>query len=119
MSTDWSDQIIISELADEPALSEELAGIVERAASAEPHRAKHVVLNFGNVNYLSSSHLAQLLRLRKKLLDTGRNLVLCSLNDNVWSIMLLTGLDRVFRFAPEPLTALATLQIEAEPGANA
>lgn len=119
MPTDWSDQIIISELSDEPALSEELASIVDRAAHAGPRQAKHVVLNFSSVNYLSSSHLAQLLRLRKKLVDTGRNLVLCSLNDNVWSVMLLTGLDRVFRFAPDPMTALATLQIEAEPGASA
>lgn len=120
MPTDWSDHILISELADEPQLSEELAAVFERVVGGGSARgAKHVVLNFSGVTYLSSSHLAQLLRLRKKLVDRGRNLVVCSLSDNVWSVMLLTGLDRVFRFAPDPTTALATLQLEGEPGVEA
>ena len=42
----------------------------------------------------------------------GRNLVVCSMTDHCWSVMVMTGLDRVFRFAPDPMTALATLQIE-------
>jgi anti-anti-sigma regulatory factor len=54
------------------------------------------------------------LRLRKALIEDGKNLVLCSLSDNIWSVFLMTGLDRVFRFAPDPLTALATLQLEGE-----
>ena len=119
MPTEWSENILISELADEPQLSEELANLFERVNASLPRSARHVVLNFSGVNYLSSSHLAQLLRLRKKLVDNGRNLVLCALNDNVWSVMLLTGLDRVFRFAPDPMTALATLQLEGGTGVEA
>jgi anti-anti-sigma factor len=116
MPTEWSEHILISELSDEPALSEELANVYERVAGSSAHATRHVVLNFASVNYVSSSHLAQLLRLRKKLADQGRSLVLCSLNDNVWSVMLLTGLDRIFRTVQDPMTALATLQIEGEQG---
>jgi anti-anti-sigma factor len=119
MATEWNEHILVSELSDEPALSEELATLYERIAALQPRAAKHVVLNFAAVTYLSSSHLAQLLRLRKKLVDQGRSLVLCSLTDNVWSVMLLTGLDRVFRFTQDPLTALATLQLEGETGVEA
>jgi hypothetical protein len=37
----------------------------------------------------------------------------------VWSVMLVTGLDKVFMFAPDPMTALAGLQLEdAEDGAS-
>jgi anti-anti-sigma factor len=104
---------MISDLADEPQLSEELATLCERVVSAAPRTAKHVVLNFSSVNYISSSHLAQMLRLRKRLADHGRMLVVCSMSENVWSVMMLTGLDRVFRYAQDPMTALATLQIEA------
>jgi anti-anti-sigma factor len=111
--TDWSDQIAISDLSDEPQLSEELSSIIEKL-EAEESPAKSVVLNFTSVTYVSSSHLAQLLRLRKALIEDGKNLVLCSLSDNIWSVFLMTGLDRVFRFAPDPLTALATLQLEGE-----
>lgn len=119
MPTEWSEHILISELSDEPALSEELTNVYERIASASGGATRHVVLNFSAVNYVSSSHLAQLLRVRKKLADQGRSFVLCSLGDNVWSVMLLTGLDRVFRFAPDPMTALATLQIEGQRGVEA
>ncbi len=115
MPTEWSEHILISELQDEPQLTEELAAIYERVDGGA-QRGQHVVLNFAAVNYISSSHLAQLLRLRKKVVDAGRTLVLCSMSDNVWSVMLLTGLDRVFRFAQDPMTALATLQLEGEPG---
>lgn len=115
MPTDWSDSILISDLNDEPQLSEELSSIIDR--TEDPATAsKNVVLNFSSVSYVSSSHLAQLLRMRKALQDSGKRLVLCSVNDNIWSVFLMTGLDRVFRFAPDPMTALATLQLEGESG---
>ncbi|MGD9690841.1 MAG: STAS domain-containing protein [Phycisphaerales bacterium] len=117
MPTEWSEHILISELQDEPQLTEELAAVYERVCAEAPTSPKSVVLNFSAVTYISSSHLAQMLRLRKKLVDTGKTLVVCSMSDNVWSVMLLTGLDRVFRFAQDPMTALATLQLEGETGA--
>lgn len=113
MPSDWSEHIMVSELSDEPQLSEEIANLFEITSPAAGKVAKHVVLNFSGVTYISSSHLAQLLRLRKRLTDQSRALVLCSLNDNVWSVMLLTGLDRVFRFAPDTMTALTGLQLGA------
>jgi len=49
----------------------------------------------------------------------GRRLKLCLIADQVWSVMLVTGLDKVFQFAPDPMTALAGLQLEdAEDGAS-
>lgn len=112
MPTEWSEHILISELSDEPALSEELNAVYDRVSGEG--KARHVVLNFGGVRYVSSSHLALLLRLRKRMVDTGKSLVLCSMTDQVWSVFMLTGLDRVFRTAQDPMTALATLQIEGE-----
>ncbi len=112
MPQDWSDQIVLSDLSDEPQLSEEIANLFAATAPAAGKSPRHAVLNFGGVSYVSSSHLAQLLRLRKRLTDQSRSLVLCALNDNVWSVMLLTGLDRVFRFAPDTMTALASLQLQ-------
>lgn len=114
MATDWSDNIVIAELADEPALSEELNSLHQRIAGVDPEKAPHVVLNMSGVTYLNSSNIAQLLRLRKRLDECDRHLRLCSVADQVWSIMLITGLDKVFRFASDPASALAMLQIEDE-----
>ncbi|MBX3365867.1 MAG: STAS domain-containing protein [Phycisphaeraceae bacterium] len=114
MAIEWSDDIVLSELSDEPMLSEELNAIADRLASLEPDTTPHVVLNLGRVSYLNSSNLAQLLRIRKLLAAAGRILKLCAVTDEVWSVMMVTGLDKVFRFAPDPMTALAGIQLEDE-----
>ena len=116
MATEWSESIAIAELADEPALSDELSGLIERTKEGP---VPHVVLNLAGVTYLNSSNIAQLLKLRAQLTKYGRRLQLCSVSDEVWSVMLVTGLDKVFLFAPDPMTALAGLQLEdAEGGAS-
>jgi anti-anti-sigma factor len=114
MPTDWSDNIAIAELLDEPALSDELATLIQRAekSSGKSGGMPHVVLNFAAVTYMNSSNLGQLLRLRKLLADAGRQMRLCSVNQDVFQILMVTGLDKVFRFAPDPLTALAGLQMD-------
>jgi anti-anti-sigma factor len=112
MSTDWSDDILIADLTDEPSLSEELAGVLEGVQDGKGGKSRHVVLNFGAVSYVNSSNLSQLLKLKKSVAATGRTLKLCSVSEEVWSVFKTTGLDKVFRFAPDPLTALASLQLE-------
>lgn len=112
MPTDWSDNITIAQLADEPALSEELTTLIDGIIADDATGIPHVVLNFGGVSYVNSSNIAQLLRLRKLLGEAGRMLRLCSIGDEVWSVILVTGLDKVFEFAPDPMTALAGLQLD-------
>lgn len=112
MATNWSDKIVIADLADEPALSEELAHLIDKLGATDTKKIPHVVLNFAQVSYIHSSNIAQLLKVRKRLLECGRSIKLCSVTDEVWSVLLITGLDKVFRFAPDPMTALAGLQLE-------
>lgn len=114
MATDWSDKIVLANLTDEPALSDELASIADRLSSRDGGEAPHVVLDFSGVTYINSSNIAQLLKLRKLLGEAGRQLRICGLNDEVWSVLLVTGLDRVFKFEPDTLTALAGLQMMDE-----
>ena len=113
MATDWSDDIVIAELSDEPQLSEDLSAILQRLGP-NARQVPHVVLNMGQVTYLNSSNLAQLLKLRKTLAEQQRLMKICSVSEEVESLFRLTGLDKVFRFAPDPMTALAGIQIEQE-----
>ena len=115
MAIDWSDNIVLAQLSDEPSLSEELASLIDRLGKAEPAQTPHVVLDFSDCTYINSSNIAQLLRVSKQLTESGRQLRLCGMGDEVWSVMMVTGLDKMFRFAPDIMTALAGLQIE-EPG---
>jgi anti-anti-sigma factor len=118
MATEWSDNIIIAEPNDEPGFSEEVTQISDRVEKTEPGKCPHVVLNFVNVTYVNSSNIAQMLKLRKKLMERKRSLKLCSVSDEVWSVIMVTGLDKIFRVAPDPMTALAGLQLE-DAGGNA
>ena len=61
---------------------------------------------------INSSNIAQLLRLRKILGEGDRQLRICGVSDEVWSVLMVTGLDKVFHFAPDTMTALASIQIE-------
>lgn len=116
MPTDWSEGILLSDLSDEPELAEEFSAVVERLKNTPTNELPHVVLNFGGVSYLNSSHIAALLRMRKRVHEGGKQLVLATLSDDVWSVILLTGLDKVFQFAPDTMTALARVQLADSTG---
>jgi len=116
MAIDWSDNIVLAQLSDEPSLSEELASLIDRIGSAGDGETPNVVLDFSDCTYINSSNIAQLLRLSKRLNEAGRQMRLCGMGDEVWSVMLVTGLDKMFRFAPDTMTALASLQIESPGG---
>lgn len=113
MSIDWSTDIAIANLADEPALSDELGALIERIEGSEG--SPHVVLEFHEVSYVNSSNIAQLLRMRKLLDEQSRRLVLCSVTDEVMSVLVVSGLNMLFAFAPDTLTAIASVQIEDTP----
>lgn len=133
MAVNWSNDIVIVELADEPVLSEELEQIISRLdgqdsgngsggksasktkkAPAAAQTFPSVVLNFVNVSYVNSSNLAQLLKLRTLVAERGRALKLCCVDPEIVGVFKTTGLDKLFRFAPDPMTALAGIQIEGE-----
>jgi anti-anti-sigma factor len=109
MAVEWSDTILIANLADEPALSDELSLICDKVEATRT--PPHAVLDFAEVSYINSSNIAQLLRLRKLLDASGRSMRLSGVTDDVMSVLMVTGLDKIFKFAPDTLTALAGLQL--------
>lgn len=112
---DWSDSIVIAELGDEPAFSEDMDALIRRIGSLYAQGSADVpdvILNMRGVTYLNSSNLAQLLKLRKQLNASRRRLRICAVNDSVWTVMLTTGLDGVFNFTEDVSTSLASLQIQ-------
>lgn len=107
---EWSESIMIAELADEPAFSEDIEAAVRRLDQPDEN-LPDVIVDLQAVTRVNSSNLAQLLRLRKKLAIAGRRLRICAVNDSVWSVLLMTGLDSMFEFTDDVSTSLASLQI--------
>ncbi|MBS3734043.1 MAG: STAS domain-containing protein [Phycisphaerae bacterium] len=103
----WSDEIIVVELGDDPQFSEDLMNLLSTLES----RSCDVVLNFAAVSFINSSNIAKLLRLRKQMIANQRRLVLCDVNTQVWGVFMVTGLDKIFEFINDISAALATVQI--------
>ncbi|HWL93421.1 MAG TPA: STAS domain-containing protein [Phycisphaerae bacterium] len=108
----WSENILLGELQDDPLFTEDLNNLQE---TVESQPGRHVVLDFSNVNYLNSSNIAKLLKLRKHLMAAGNGgkLRLCAINTGVWGVFLVTGLDKIFEFCDNIASGLASIQLEA------
>jgi len=106
----WSENILMVDLQDDPALTDDLTALLEKI---EDNKDVDVVLNFTSISYLNSSNIAKLLKLRKKIAGHQRQLVLCSINTNVWGLFMVTGLDKIFDFTESVAASLASIQIGA------
>lgn len=104
----WSESIRVAELQDDPAFTDDVTTLLDQLDSRADF---DVVLSLSGVNYLNSSNIAKLLKLRKKIIQAKRRLVLCSIDTKVWGLFLVTGLDKVFEFADDLSTALALVQL--------
>lgn len=106
----WSETVILGELADDPQFSDDLTAIIEQCSN---NKSSDALLSFANVSYLNSSNIAKLLKLRKLVSITNeRTLMLCAINRHVWGVFLVTGLDKLFDFCDDVTSGLASVQID-------
>jgi anti-sigma B factor antagonist len=57
---------------------------------------KKILLNFGNVEYMSSAALGKLITLNKKVQGANGKLVLCNIDANIREVFEITRLDKLF-----------------------
>jgi len=112
---EWSESTLIAEMNDEPSFSDDFDALIGRLESTEDG-TPDVIVNMLAVSRLNSSNLSQLLRLRKTLISCNRRLRICSVDPAVWSVFMVTGLDKLFDFTDDVATSLASLQIESPKG---
>jgi anti-sigma B factor antagonist len=67
---------------------------------------RKLLLNFGNVEYLSSAALGKLITLNKKLQQAGGRLVLCNIRPEIHEVFEITKLDKFFKIVKEEQAAL-------------
>ena len=70
-------------------------------------------LDLSGINFLNSSNIAKLLKLRKQILATpNTKLRLCGITTSVWGVFLVTGLDKIFDFCDNVASGLASVQLD-------
>jgi len=83
---------------------EALAG--ELFALIETKKYTKVLLNFYNAGYMSSSMLAQLVRLHRKMQDIKGKVRLCTLRPPVMDAFKVSKFDRFFEIFPDEEAAM-------------
>lgn len=71
----------------------------------EDHRQK-IVLDFTNVEYLSSAALGKLITMDKKVKASGGKLRLCSIRSDILEVFKITRLDKLFTIREDREKAL-------------
>lgn len=84
-------------------IGNQLFGLVEEEGR------KKVVLDFSNVEYLSSAALGKLITMDKKVKAAGGKLRLCSIRPDIYEVFAITKLNKLFDIRDDQEQALAGL----------
>jgi anti-anti-sigma factor len=104
----WSDNIVLVDLPEEPQLGDELKTVTE---IVRDRGDCDVVMDFSSVDIITSSSLSKFLKLRKLLADCGHKLIFCNIAAATKGIFTITGLEGVFDMVDDKFVALASLQL--------
>jgi len=70
---------------------------------------KKILLNFSNVEFLSSAALGKLITLNKKVQQVGGKLGMCKITKEILEVFQITRLDKLFKIYPDEQAALQAL----------
>lgn len=103
----WSDRVAVARPANDAQLAEDIGTVEEMLA----HRPLDAVVDFSSMSFLGSTDLSRLIGLRKKLNAVESRLLLCGVTHQLHGTFHVTGLTKIFTFANDVSTALASLQM--------
>jgi anti-sigma B factor antagonist len=90
--------VSVARFVDKKILDETNIQIIgnQLVALVDEDARKKIVLDFSNVEYLSSAALSKLLILEKKAKAAGAKLRLCGIRPDIYQIFTLTKLNKLF-----------------------
>lgn len=69
----------------------------------------NLILDFGNVKFLSSAVLGLLLRVSKRIYERDSRLRLCNIDSKIYEIFKVTRLNKIFEIYPDLAGAMEDL----------
>jgi anti-sigma B factor antagonist len=93
-------------ILDEPTIqviAEQLSSLVDQGGR------RKLLLNFTNVEYLSSAALGKLINLHNKLHAQQGQLAMCNIFPQILEVFAVTKFDKIFKVFPDEEAAMAGL----------
>jgi anti-sigma B factor antagonist len=98
VSVEYADNATVVSFVDEKILEEmDIRALQETIMSViEQSKGINLVLDFGNVRFLSSAVLGLLIRISKRVYEQDGRLRLCSINPKIYEVFKITRLTKTF-----------------------
>jgi anti-sigma B factor antagonist len=111
IGVEYAKNATIATLTDERILEEFDVQSLENSIMPliESTSGINLVMDFGNVKFLTSAVLGLLIRVSKKIYESGGQLKLCGINPQIFKIFKITRLDRVFDIYEDQEKAIQSL----------
>ncbi len=90
--------VTVAQFVDKKILDENNIQIIgnQLFGLVEEDGRKRIILDFSNVEYLSSAALGKLITMEKKVKTAGGKLRLCSIRPDIYEVFAITKLNKVF-----------------------
>jgi len=98
IGVEYSENATIVTFIDEKILEETDIQALQESIMSVVYQADHInlVLDFGNVRFLSSAVLGLLIRISKRVYERDGQLKLCNINPKIYEIFKITRLNKIF-----------------------
>jgi anti-sigma B factor antagonist len=106
LQTEMIGDVLVVNFVDRKILDEQNIQIIGEQLFGLVDQNQKILLNFGNVEYLSSAALGKLIALNKKVKAAGGRLILCSIDPNIYEVFELTRLDQILKIESDEQKAL-------------
>jgi len=108
ISVEYSDEVVVITFTDEKILEEQdIQSLQESIMSViEQNTGIKMVLDFCNVQFLSSAVLGLLIRISKKIYEDDGELKLCNINAKIHEVFKITRLTKIFDICPDVKDAI-------------
>lgn len=111
ISVEYADNATVIAFTDEKILEEkDIQALQDSVMSViEQGEQINLILDFGNVSFLSSAVLGLLIRVSKKIYEQDGNLRLCNINPKIYEVFKITRLTKVFDICKDVESASRSL----------
>lgn len=98
ISVDYTEKATIVSFTDEKILEETDIKALQDSIMSVIEQVERIklILDFGNVRFLSSAVLGLLIRLSKRIYEREGQLILCNINPKIYEIFKITRLTKTF-----------------------